>query len=191
MDMLTLELLDVTVFQALLELRGLLADHPGEALRIRGEDDLLRLNVAGFLEKQGRTSRLLRQGGQWELQVAQGTRPGVALAAPPPSPAGPRPVLLMRSAFAPGDRALGRRLLLETLAHLEPGTPWLCLAHQAVELLEDPGAMAILEDLRGRGIPVHVSAASLAHGGQGTSTFDLVSDEGWQRLLARGGVTLL
>jgi hypothetical protein len=188
MDILTLELLDVTVFQALLELRGLLADHPGQAMRIRGEDDLLRMNVAGFLEKQGRTARLVRQGERWELQVAQAARP-----IPLVSPAAPtiRPVLLLRSAFAPGDRALGRRLLLETLSHLEAGTPWICLAHQAVELLEDPGAVAILEGLRGRGIPIHLSASSLAHGGQQTAAFDLVPDEGWQRLLARGGVTVL
>jgi len=75
MDILTLELLDVTVFQALLELRGLLADHPGEAMRIRGEDDLLRVNVTGFLEKQGRAVRVVRQGALWELQVAQASRP--------------------------------------------------------------------------------------------------------------------
>jgi hypothetical protein len=191
MDILTLELLDVTVFQALLEVRGLLEDHPGEALRILGEDDLLRVNVTGFLEKQGRTVRQIRQGGQWELQVVQGLRP-IPLVSPV-VPVAPQvhPVLLLRSAFAPGDRALGRRLLLETLAHLEPGTPWLFLAHQAVELLEDPGAVAILEGLRGRGIPVHVSVASLAHGGQDPAGFDPVPDEGWQALLARGGVTVL
>src|ERR1700690_4458679 len=98
MDILTLELLDVTVFQALLEVRGLLADHPGEAMRIRGEDDLLRANVTGFLEKQGRTAWPVRQGGQWELQVAQAVRP-----APMVSPVAPvlRPVLLLRGAFAP------------------------------------------------------------------------------------------
>ena len=188
MDILTLELLDVTVFQALLELRGLLADHPGEAMRIRGEDDLLRVNVTGFLEKQGRTVRPLQQGNQWELQVTQAARP-----IPLVSPAAPvvRPLLLLRAAFAPGDRALGRRLLLETLSQVEPGPPWLCLAHQAVELLDDPGAVAILEGLKGRGIPVHVSAASLVHGGQESAGFDLVSDEGWQKLLARGGVTVL
>jgi hypothetical protein len=188
MDILTLELLDVTVFQALLELKGLLEDHPGEAMRIRGEDDLLRVNVTGFLEKQGRTVRPIRQGGQWELQVAQGARPmPVASSAAPAI----RPVLLLRGAFAPGDRALGRRLLLETLAQLEPGTPWLCLAHQAVELLDDPGAVAILVGLRGRGIPIHVSASSLDHAGQESAGFDLVADEGWQKLLARGGVTVL
>ena len=196
MDILTLELLDVTVFQALLELRSLLAEHPGEPLRVEGEDDLLRVNVTGFLEKQGRSVRLLRQGPLWVLAVAA-TAPPVPLvavvpvAAPhPPSPA-LRPVLVLRSAFAPGDRALGRRLLLETLAHLEPGTPWLCLAHQAVELLEDPGAVAVLNDLQARGIPVRASAASLTHLGQGQGGFDAVPDEEWQRLLARGGLTLL
>ncbi|HJV48870.1 MAG TPA: hypothetical protein VJ549_06315 [Geothrix sp.] len=194
MDTLTLELLDVTVFQALLELRGLLNDHPGEALRIQGEDDLVRLNVMGFLEKQGRAVRQIRQGAPWELHVAQGARPVPATSVAPPVAAAvpiPRPVLLLRGAFSPGDRALGRRLLLETLSHLESGTPWLCLAHQAVELLEDPRALAIFEGLKGRGIPIHVSASSLAFGGQETGGFDVVPDEGWQKLLIRGGVTVL
>ena len=192
MDILTLELLDVTVFQALLELRGLLNDHPGEAIHIRGEDELLRVNVTGFLEKQARAVRTVQQGPQWELQVAQSMRLAPMNAPVVSSPVSIiRPVLLLRSAFAPGDRALGRRLLLDTLSHLEAGIPWLCLAHQAVELLDDPGAVAILEGLKGRGIPVHVSAASLIHGGQESAGFDLVSDEGWQKLLARGGLTVL
>ncbi|WLT33093.1 hypothetical protein [Geothrix sp. PMB-07] len=191
MDILTLELLDVTVFQALLELRGLLQDHPGEPLRIRGEEELLRVNVTGFLEKQGRTVRVNRAGIPWELQVAPGPRPVPVLSPLAPAPPAVMPVLLLRSAFAPGDRALGRRLLLETIARLEVGTPWLCLAHQAVELLEDPGAVALLEGLRGRGIPVQVSAASLAHSGQESSGFEVVSDEVWQKLLVRGGVTVL
>lgn len=188
MDILTLELLDVTVFQALLELRGLLADHPGEALRIRGEDDLLRVNVASFLEKQGRTVRVIRQGGLWELKVSEAERP-VPLLSASSSPS--RPVLVLRSAFSPGDRALGRRLLLETLAQIEAGTPWVCLAHQAVELLEDPGALAVLEGLRARGISVQVSAASLAHAGQGAGGFNPVPDADWQKLLVRGGLSVL
>jgi hypothetical protein len=190
MDILTLELLDVTVFQALLELRAQLAEHPGEALLIRGEDEMLRVNVAGYLEKQGRGVRQTQQGSQWELVVAAVLKPSV-----PPVTVAPqaalRPVLLLRSAFAPGDRALGRRLLLETLAQLEPGTPWLCLAHQAVELLEDPGAVAVLEGLRERGIPVRVSKTSLAHARQEDEGFDPVQDEDWQRLLARGLLTVL
>lgn len=192
MDILTLELLDVTVFQALLELRSLLAEHPGEALRILGEDEMLRLNVAGFLEKQGRTARAAQQGGQWELLVAPASaRVITPAAAVVPAPPATRPVLLLRSAFAPGDRALGRRLLLETLSHLESGTPWVCLAHQAVELLEDPLAVAAFEALQARGIPVRVSVASLAHGGTAAEGFDLMPDAAWQKLLARGGLTAL
>lgn len=188
MDILTLELLDVTVFQALLELRSLMAEHPGEALRVRGEDEMLRINVAGFLEKQGRVARLTQPGTPWELLVAQAPRP--VPAAVPGAPA-LRPVLLLRSAFAPGDRALGRRLLLETLSHLESGTPWVCLAHQGVELLEDPLAVAALETLRDRGIPVRVSVASLAHGGLDPGGFDLQPDAEWQKLLARGEAAVL
>lgn len=195
MDILTLELLDVTVFQALVELRSLLAEHPGEALVVRGEDEMLRINVAGFLDKQGRGSRLVQSGHRWELHVAVPSRPvpvpAAAVPPPPPPPPRPQPVLLLRSAFAPGDRALGRRLLLETLACLEPGTPWLCLAHQAVELLEDPGALVILQGLKGRGIPVQVSAGSLLHAGLESPSFEAVPDEGWQKLLVQGRVTVL
>lgn len=189
MDILTLELRDVTVFQALLELRSILTEHPQEALLIRGEDDMLRINVAGFLEKQGRTALPVQQGRHWELHVASVFRAAGAPAAA--APAAPRPVLLLRSAFSPGDRALGRRLLLETLANLEVGTPWLCLAHQAVELLDDPGAVAVLEGLKGRGVPVRLSAASLEHAGLDPQSFERVPDEGWQKLLGRGGVTVL
>lgn len=191
MDILTLELLDVTVFQALLELRSQMAEHPGEALRIRGEDEMLRVNVAGFLEKQGRPARLIQQGRQWELQVAPVPSTAPGRIPPVVAPPGPRPVLLLRGAFAPGDRALGRRLLLETLAHLPPGTPWLCLAHQAVELLEDPLAVAALEGLLNRGVPVRVSAASLIHLGLEAQGFDPVPDTEWQKLLAQGGVNVL
>jgi hypothetical protein len=191
MDILTLELRDVTVFQALVELRALLAEHPGEALRIEGRDETLRVNVASFLERQGLRARSSSQGSQWVLEVAGGARPQVAAGAPAAVEAPHRPVLLLRSAFAPGDRALGRRLLLETLGHLEPGTPWLCLAHQALELLEDPVAIEVLEAVQARGIPVQVSLASVAHGDLDPIGFPVVPDMGWQGLLARGGLTVL
>lgn len=190
MDILTLDLRDVTVFQALVELRALLSEHPGEALRIVGDDETLRLNVAGFLEKQGRPPRVRVEGGRWEMEVPGGRRPAPEPPAEGAAPAA-RPVLLLRSAFAPGDRALGRRLLLETLAQLEPGVPWLCLAHQAVELLEDPVALEVLQGVQSRGIPVQVSLASLAREDHDTGDFAVVPDAGWQRLLARGVLTVL
>jgi hypothetical protein len=189
MDILTLELLDVTVFQALLELRDMLAQHPGEPLRVRGEDETLCLNVAAYLEKQGRPARQVRQGTHWELQVPSVPR---SAAAPPAASAPARlPVVLLRSAFAPGDRALGRRLLLETLGHLAEGTPWLCLAHQAVELLEDPMAQEVLQTLRSRGIPVRFSRTSLAHAGLEAGASETMGDDVWQKLLAQGAVLVL
>lgn len=189
MDILTLELLDVTVFQALLELREMLAQHPGERFRIRGEDETLCLNVAAYLERQGRPARQVRQGDQWELQVPAATRPLAGVAAP--APAAIRPVLLLRGAYAPGDRALGRRLLLETLEQVPAGTPWVCLAHQALELLEDPAAMAVFRSLQARAIPVRVSRASLAHAGLDAGGLEVVADATWQHLLAQGAVTAL
>jgi hypothetical protein len=108
-----------------------------------------------------------------------------------PQPPAVLPVLLLRSAFAPGDRALGRRLLLETLSHLPTGTPWLCLAHQAVELLEDPMAQEVLQTLRSRGIPVRFSRISLTHAGLDAGNSEVMGDETWQKLLASGSVTVL
>ena len=191
MDILTLELRDVTVFQALVELRSLLAEHPGEALRIEGRDETLRLNVAGFLERHGLEARTSYRDGAWILEVSGGARPAGIPRGPGAAEALLRPVLLLRSAFAPGDRALGRRLLLETLAQLDGATPWLCLAHQALELLEDPVALEVLEGVQGRGIPVHVSLASLAQNDLDPGAFAVVPDAGWQGLLARGGLTVL
>ena len=190
MDILTLELRDVTVSQALVELRALLGEHPGEALRILGEDEILQVNVAGFLERQGRMVRIRAQGARWELEA-----PGAARPAPAPKtdlPAqGLRPVLLLRSAFAPGDRALGRRLLLETLGRIEPGTPWLCLAHQALELLDDPLALDVLNGLQARGVPVQVSLASLAQEDHDIGAFAVMPDAAWQQSLIRGALTVL
>lgn len=192
MDILTLELRDVTVSQALLELRALLAEHPGMGLRVVGEDDILRVNVSGFLERQGRQVRTRTQGIRWELEVLATSRPAPA-PAPPPVPALPpaRPVLLLRSAFSPGDRALGRRLLLEALGRIEAGTPWLCLAHQALELLEDPMALEVLKALQAKGIPVQVSLASLAHEDHETGEFAVTPDAIWQQLLVQGALVVL
>ena len=192
MDILTLELLDVTVFQALLELREILAEHPGERLRIQGEDETLCLNVAAYLERQGRPARQVRQGDQWELQVPAAPRPMAtrATAAIPP-PVARRPILLLRAAYAPGDRALGRRLLLETLGQVPEGTPWVCLAHQALELLEDPLALEVFRSLQSRAIAVRVSRSSLAHAGLEAGALEVVEDLTWERLLAQGEVTVL
>jgi hypothetical protein len=102
-----------------------------------------------------------------------------------------RPLLLLRSAFVPGDRALGRRLLLGILRTVAPPTPWLALAHEALELLEDPQALEVLAGIRASGVPVRISRDSLAYMRLDPGPFEPMEDREWQSLAARGSVTLL
>lgn len=201
MDILSLELYDLTAFQALVELRRVLEEHPGTMLRASGDDETVRLNVIRFLEKEGRSIKLLKQGRPWQLEVAPGSRPSrpvtpVAPLAPAviplavPQPVLPRPVMLLRSAFAPGDRALGRRLLLDLLRNLDARVPWLGLAHEALELLEDPIAREVLEGAQARGLRVRISVASLAYLGRDGDPFEPMEDLEWQGPAGRGELTL-
>jgi hypothetical protein len=205
MNILTLELFDVTVSRALLDVKTAMDRHPGIAMRILVDaDEMLRLNLLRFLERQGRPASVQRQGAHWQLDV-----PGIPTSVPPPrevqppapqlhrvippppSPETLRPMLLLRSAFAPGDRALGRQLLLGVLERLEEGTPWILLAHEALELLEDPRALETLQGLRDRGIPVRLSRRSQEYLGHFGAPFEPMEDAEWQSILARGGLTVL
>jgi hypothetical protein len=198
MSILSLELLDVTAFQALVQLRQALTEHPGLTVRVMGEDGTIRHNVLRFLEKEGRAAKVVRDGFPWELEIAPGAPP----AAPPPqavqplvapvltSQAGPRPLVFLRSAFTPGDRALGRRLVLDLLRRVE-GVPWVGLAHEALELLEDPIGREVLEGLLARGVRVRVSLASLAYSGLDPEPFEALEDAEWQIAAGRGELTLI
>ena len=199
MDILTLELFDVTVSQALLKVQSALERHPALPLRILVEaDDMVRSNLERYLERQGRPATSKAVGGHWQLDVAEGRKPSGM-----PTPAlvttlpeatadkAPKPVLLLRSAFVPGDRALGRQLLLGVLATLETGTPWVLLAHDALDMLEDPSAMECLENLQHRGIPIRLSEASLVYFGRSRTPFPTMNDTQWQSKLGRGELTVL
>lgn len=201
MDILTLELFDVTVSQAVLDVNRALEEGPTVPLRVllRG-DDMLRLNVLKVLERHGRTVAEQRVGGRIQLDVGPGEAPTVPpppaplpLPAPPPvvAPAGVAPVLLLRSALGPGDAMLGRRLLLGVLAQLPGDTPWLTLGMEALDLLEDGQALQVLRALQGRGIGVRVSSDSLLFLGGSVGDFDVIEDAEWQRLLARGALRVL
>jgi len=183
MDILTLELRDVTAYQALVALREQLQAEPQAALRVTGSDETVRVNVLRFLEKQGRRVTPSLEGRQWALDVASLEATKGSLQRRPP-------VLLTRAAFTPGDRALGRQLLLGALRHLDRGVAWVCLAHEALDLLEDPLALEALEALRADGLSIFLSEASLAWVG-GEAPFPLLKDEVWQTALGRGELTVL
>jgi len=198
MDILTLELFDVTVSQALTELSRVLEQHPDLPLRVilNGEETLLH-NLMRFLERQQRKATSMPVGSRWQLDIqplpkaAPSLHPLTAPILPPPVHAGPAPLLLLRSAYVPGDRSLGRRLLLGTLRAVAPPTPWLVLAHEALELLEDPLALEVLATIRSGGVPVRISRESLAYLRQDPGPFETLEDREWQSLAARGALIVL
>lgn len=198
MDILTLELFDVTASQALREVQRALDVHGELPLRISGSDELVLHNVRRFLERNGRAPQLVKEGRAWRLEVdASAAAPAPVV--PPAAVLHPafqepkrtaRPVLVLRSAFTPGDRVLGKRLLLGVLAAVPDGTPWVCLAHDALELLEDPPALEVLENLEARGINIRISETSRAYHLL-APPFASMADEDWQRPAARGELTVL
>ncbi|HWQ08741.1 MAG TPA: hypothetical protein VN436_06535, partial [Holophaga sp.] len=113
------------------------------------------------------------------------------LPAPVLTASSPRPLLLLRSAFTPGDRSLGRRLLIGLLEAVEPPVPWVGLAHEALDLLEDPMALEVLEAVQARGVPVRISRTSLAYERRAHAPFEILEDGEWQKLAALGGATII
>lgn len=197
MDILTLELFDVTVSQALTEAHRALEQHPGMPLRILldGEEMVLH-NLQRFLERQERKVTATPMGSHWQLDIAPASRPNPAAALQPlPAPVLPaiaaKPLVLLRSAFAPGERALGRQLMLGALRNVTQPIPWVALAHEALELLDDPLAMEVLADLPRRGVPVRLSRASLSFLRKSPEAFDIIEDDEWLALAARGDATIL
>jgi hypothetical protein len=195
MDILTLELFDVTVSQALTEVNRALEQHPGMPLRVllEGEEMVLH-NLLRFLERQERKVTSTPIGGHWQLDITPTARPMTALQ-PIPAPvlpaAHPRPLVLLRSAFAPGERALGRQLLLGLVRSVAPPVPWVALVHEALELLEDPIALEVLVEVKDRGVPVRLSRSSLVFLGKSPGPFTIMEDEEWLSLAARGDATIL
>jgi len=203
MDILTLELFDVTVSEALREVNRVLEDHPGLPLRIViGGDEMLLHNVQRFLERSGRTATSFRQGSGWRVETASTAAPAPAPAlaravepvtrvVPAPSKASPRPLLLTRASLGAGNGGVGRRLLLGVLRELDPQVPWLGLALEATSLLEDAEALALLTALQERGTPVRISRGSLLFPDGPEGAFGVIEDSQWQRLAGKGELTVL
>ncbi len=199
MDILTLELFDVTVSEALREINRALETHPAMSLRILlGSDRMLQHNIQRFLERLGRPAVLHPDGSAWRFEVAGPAQ------APPFAPAAPapvipiraaqvvsgRPVLVTRSHLGQGASDIGRRLLLGVLRELDPAVPWLGLALDGLELLEDPQARTLLEQLQARGTPVRISRECQLFTLE-PAAFEIMEDSQWQRLAGRGELTIL
>lgn len=204
MDILTLELYDVTVSEALREINRVLEAHPGLPLRIlTGGEEMLVHNIQRFLERTGREARTQRDGTRWRIETgpseapaAPPLEPSPRPAAPPPprvipSQAAPRPLLLTRAALGTGSGGAGRRLLLGILRELEPQVPWVGLALEATGLLEDPEALTVFHALEARGTRVRVSRDGLLFPDGPESAFGVIEDSEWQRLAGRGELIIL
>jgi hypothetical protein len=206
MDILTLELFEVTVSEALREIDRAAEAHPDLPLRILlGSDRMLRHNVQRLLVRLGRQATLRQEGTGWRLDVAApgqagNAAPGQAGGAAPdprggsavdpaPPPALP-PLLVTRSHLGPDGLEMGRRLLLGVLRELDPAVPWLGLALGGLELLADPQALAVLEQIQARGTKVQVSREGLLFV-LDPPPFEVMEDSQWQRLAGRGALTIL
>lgn len=198
MDILTLELFDVSISQGLVKLSETLEAHPGMHIRIllNREDENLLHNLQRFLGREGRRFEVRREGLECRVEVAPSEKvppPAVEVLHPVQviSAAPSRPVLLLRSAFTPGEALLGRRLLLGVLQNLQPPVPWIALAHDALGLLSDQQAMEILREVQERGVRVRLSSDSLLLHDLDPGPFEIIQDIEWQSLLAKGAITLL
>lgn len=216
MDILTLELFDVTLSQALLEVRDALHRHEGRLRLLLPQDEMMRGNLEKLLAREGRIIFVTQTGRTLQMEVQAAVRtpladpPPVTVAAslsqPKPQPQfgalpgsgldlafdrEPFPVLILRSAFSPGDRGLGRQLLLGVLKHMGRDVPWIMLAHDALDLLGDVRAMEILQDLQRKGISIRISRESLRYFGMTQTPFDASDDGIWQSLVGKGEITVL
>jgi hypothetical protein len=203
MDILTLELYDVTVSEALREINRVLEAHPDLPLRIlAGGEEMLVHNIQRFLERTGRGAKIQRDGARWRIETGPigpaappQPEPRLHPAAPPPrvipAQAAPRPLLLTRAALGSGSGGSGRRLLLGLLRELEPQVPWVGLALDATGLLEDPEALAVFQALEARGTRVRVSRDGLLFPDEPESAFGVIEDSEWQRLAGRGDLIIL
>ena len=108
----------------------------------------------------------------------------------PPQALAARPPLLLTRAAMGGGAATGRRVLLGVLRELDPAVPWVCLALEALDLLDDPQALKLLEGLQARGTAVRISRESQLFP-TGDSPFEIMEDSQWQRLAGRGEIVIL
>jgi TusA-related sulfurtransferase len=202
MDIVTLELFDLTVSQAVLEVQRVLDANPGRALRIVMDDEMHKHNVIKLLQKQGLTIQVSSQGQVVTIDVKaskneakEGQRPAYLPPAPvksvEPRPAPIQPVLILSSSIGAGDPMVGRRMLLEILRRVDKQIPWVGIAHEGASLVRDPIGLKALKEIMASGVPVRISKESKLFYPDETSGFEAMEDSEWQMLLLKGNITKL
>ena len=193
LDIVTLELFDLTVSQALLEVQRVLDTHQGSAIRIVLDDETHKRNVVKLLDKHGRTINVHTQGQIVTIDVSALKRPTFlppAVVVPvEPKPVPIHPVLVLNGSIGIGDPLIGRRLLLEVLRRADKQIPWIGIAYEGASILTDPTGQKVLRELAASGISVRISRECMMFHPEETDGFEVMEDTEWQALLLRGNVT--
>jgi hypothetical protein len=198
-----LELFDLTVSQAVVEVQGYLDAHPGKAVCIVMDDETHRRNVVKLLNKHGRTFSERAKGALVTIDVdvakvlkkperlTPATVPQFSTQAEPrPSPPPPvQPVLIISGAVGSGDKTSGRRLLIEILRRADRSVPWVGIAFEGASLLRDPDGLKALKGLKASGVQVRVSRECVMFNPDESAGFDVMEDSEWHGLLLKGKVT--
>lgn len=221
MDILTLELFEVTISEALREIQRAVEAHPAMPLRILPcNDPMLRHNIQRLLERLGRSAVQRQDGSVWRIEVAGSGLPGSGLPHPPvPDPPAPERADLAVSQPAdpgrpdPGRPAPGKpdlvKPLLVTCSHLGQGSKDIGRRLLLGVLRElDPAVpwvglalegLALLEDPQALALLERLQARGTAVRISRESQlfplepgpFEIMEDSRWQRLAGRGDITIL
>jgi len=193
MDIVTIELFDLTVSQALQEVQRAMDAHPTSAMRIVLDDEMHKHNVIKFLDKHGRTLELSTSGQIVTIDVKATNKPKLL----PPAqvipadfrPARVNPILILSGTIGAGDPSSGRRLLLEILRKADKQIPWVGIAFEGGALLRDPVGTKVLRGLVSAGVPVRVSRECQMFYPDEAAGFEVMEDSEWHALLLKGNVT--
>ena len=193
MDIITLELFDLTVSQAVLEVQRVLDTHPNSAIRVVLDDETHKRNVIKLLDKHGRTVNVHTQGQIATIDVNAIKRPTYlppAVIVPlEPKPVPIPPVLVLSGSIGIGDPIIGHRLLLEVLRRADKHIPWIGIAYEGASILTDPTGQKILRNLKASGVSIRVSRDCMMFHPEEADGFEVMEDTEWQALLLRGNVT--
>jgi len=193
LDTITIELLDLTVSQALIEVQRVLDTNPNSAIHIVLDDETHKRNVIKLLDKHGRTVNVRTQGALIIIDVTALKRPAYlppAVVIPvEPKSAPIKPVLVLSGSIGIGDPLTGRRLLLEVLRRADKQIPWIGIAYEGASILKDSGSLKVLRELAASGVSIRVSKECMMFYSEEASGFEVMEDSEWQTLLIKGNVT--